>query len=118
MRAAPAGASRARTDLIRIYQRCELDTETLCALLFTVDTDALDYKPLARYVEAISATDDPRAAPTIERLITRALDDLQRQPNEETHLFAQGAGELLVAEMEMRVDPDLRRRAAKFGIHW
>jgi len=105
-----------RIHLIEIYRECELDTGPLRALLFAVDTNRMDYESLGQYIRAVAASKDPEAAPLIQQLITRALDDIQRQPNQEADRFTRLARHALVAELEVRIDPQLRTRAAQFGI--
>jgi hypothetical protein len=107
-----------RTLLIEIYQECELDTEPLRALLFAVDTVSMDYESLGQYIDTLAASQDPCVAPLIQQLITRALDDIQRQPNKEADRFTRRASHVLIAEMKVPIDPQLRTRAAKLGIRW
>jgi hypothetical protein len=107
-----------RTHLIEIYQECELDTGPLRALMFAVDTDRMEYESLGYYIDTVAASKDPCAAPLIQQLITRALDDIQRQPNREAERFTRRARHVLATEMKVRIDPQLRTRAAGLGIHW
>lgn len=108
----------ARNYLVEIYKTSGLDTRRLRALMFAVDTDRMDYDSLGVYVYAVAASGDPRAPRRIRQLITRALDDIQRQPNHEADRFTQRAHHALAVELKVPIDPQLRKRAAQLGIHW